>query len=170
MDEINRLSIKFNETLDKINKQTSSLKDFVCNASHELKTPLMSISTEIDYAKKSKKYIKSLDNIKNQAKNIDNILDTLITITKIESLQNLEKEKTDITKETIQIVKIISKLYQNKQIILNFESNKKIYKEIHIQSRNIIIKNLIDNAFKFTNPKGNISIKIDHNKLQIKDN
>ena len=57
MDEINRLSLKFNETLEKINKQTLSLKDFVSNASHELKTPLMAISTEIDYIKKSKKYI-----------------------------------------------------------------------------------------------------------------
>ncbi|MEI7920214.1 MAG: hypothetical protein WCH65_09040 [bacterium] len=55
-DEINRVSQKFNEVLEKIHKQTLSLKDFVTNASHELKTPLMSMSTEIDYATKTKNY------------------------------------------------------------------------------------------------------------------
>lgn len=55
-DEINRVSQKFNEVLEKIHTQTLSLKDFVTNASHELKTPLMSMSTEIDYAHKTKKY------------------------------------------------------------------------------------------------------------------
>ncbi len=170
MDEINRLSCKFNETLEKINHQTLSLKDFVSNASHELKTPLMSISSEIDYAKKSKKYVDSLDNIKKNIKNIDNILQTLITITKIQSVQNLEKKNIDISKETIEIINTLIKIYQNKKISLDFDIKDKIIKPIHLQSRNIIIKNLIDNAFKFTNPQGNISIKIDDNKLQIKDN
>jgi len=55
-DEINILAIKMNEALEKINKQTNSLKDFVSNASHEFKTPLMTINTEIDYAIKSKKH------------------------------------------------------------------------------------------------------------------
>jgi len=55
-DEINRVSQKFNEVLEKIHNQTLSLKDFVTNASHELKTPLMSMSTEIDYTTKTKNY------------------------------------------------------------------------------------------------------------------
>ena len=44
-DEINRVSQKFNLALLKIKKQAQGLKDFVKNASHELKTPLMTIST-----------------------------------------------------------------------------------------------------------------------------
>lgn len=67
-DEINRVSQKFNEVLEKIHKQTLSLKDFVSNASHELKTPLMSMSSEIDYANKSKNYEQGLTNIKSQLK------------------------------------------------------------------------------------------------------
>ncbi|MEI7557968.1 MAG: hypothetical protein WCJ45_03965 [bacterium] len=42
--------------MEKIHKQTLSLKDFVTNASHEMKTPLMSMSTEIDYTSKTKNY------------------------------------------------------------------------------------------------------------------
>jgi signal transduction histidine kinase len=67
-DEINRVSQKFNEVFEKIHKQTLSLKDFITNASHELKTPLMSMSTEIDYATKTKKYEEGLINLKQQVK------------------------------------------------------------------------------------------------------
>jgi signal transduction histidine kinase len=45
-----------------------SLKDFVTNASHELKTPMMSMSTEIDYTSKTKKYEEGLINLKQQMK------------------------------------------------------------------------------------------------------
>jgi len=55
-DEINILAKRMNEAMEKINRQTLALKDFISNASHELKTPLMTMNSEIDYAIKSKKH------------------------------------------------------------------------------------------------------------------
>ncbi len=169
MDEINRLSSKFNETLEKINKQTLSLKDFVSNASHELKTPLMAISTEIDYIKKSKKYIDWLDNIKEQLLNMNSILDTLTTISKIESTQNLEFKQTDISKLTHTNIDILNKLYENKHIIIKSKISEKIIKSVHSQWFNIIIKNILDNALKFTPEGWKIDINLDKDKIEIKD-
>ncbi|MFZ2150648.1 MAG: HAMP domain-containing sensor histidine kinase [Candidatus Absconditicoccaceae bacterium] len=169
MDEINRLSLKFNETLEKINKQTLSLKDFVSNASHELKTPLMAISTEIDYVKKSKKYIDGLNNIKDQLQNMNSILETLTTISKIESTQNLEFKETNISKLTHTTIDTLQKLYLHKQIIIKSKISANIIKSVHPQSFNIIIKNLLDNAFKFTPKEGKIEINLDKDKIEIKD-
>jgi len=168
-DEINRLIHKFNETLDKIHKQTSSLKDFVCNASHELKTPLMAISTEIDYIKKSKKYSTWLNNIKEELQNINNILETLTIISKIESIQNLEKKDINIDKATLDILVSLQKVYEAKNINIKNKISKNIKKSIHLQSFNIIIKNLLENAFKFTQKWWKIEIFWDKNKLEIKD-
>lgn len=169
MDEINRLSLKFNETLEKINKQTLSLKDFVSNASHELKTPLMAISTEIDYVKKSKKYIDWLNNIKDQLQNMNSILETLTTISKIESTQNLEFKETNISKLTHTTIDTLQKLYLHKQIIIKSKISANIIKSVHPQSFNIIIKNLLDNAFKFTPKEWKIEINLDKDKIEIKD-
>jgi len=168
-DEINRLIHKFNETLDKIHKQTSSLKDFVCNASHELKTPLMAISTEIDYIKKSKKYSTWLNNIKEELQNINNILETLTIISKIESIQNLEKKDINIDKAILDILVSLQKVYEAKNINIKNKISKNIKKSIHLQSFNIIIKNLLENAFKFTQKWWKIEIFWDKNKLEIKD-
>ncbi len=168
-DEINRLSNKFNETLEKIHKQTLSLKDFVSNASHELKTPLMAISTEIDYVKKSRKYVNWLDNIKQQLQNMNSILETLTTISKIESTQNLEFKETDISKITHTTINTISKIYEHKNIKIKINISEKIIKSVHPQSFNIMIKNLLDNAFKFTDEWWKIEIILDKDKFEIKD-
>lgn len=169
MDEINRLSCKFNETLEKINKQTLSLKDFVSNASHELKTPLMAISTEIDCIKKSKKYIDWLDNIKQQLHNMNSILETLTIISKIESTQNLEFKETDIAKLMQTTIDSIQKLYSDKHITIKSKITANIIKSGHPQSFNIMIKNLLDNAFKFTPKNWRIEINLDKDKIEIKD-
>lgn len=152
-DEINRVSEKFNEALEKIHTQTMSLKDFVTNASHELKTPLMSMSTEIDYALKTKEYEQGLDNLKQQLKGMNSLLETLVTISKLESLNSLKKEQLNISTLTENVVHDVQKIYQGKNITLTIHIQKNVYQKVHKDSRNIIIKNILENSYKFT-PEG----------------
>jgi two-component system, OmpR family, sensor histidine kinase ArlS len=168
-DEINRVSTKFNEALEKIHKQTLSLKDFVTNASHELKTPLMSMSTEIDYTSKTRNYEQGLDNLKHQLKWINQLLETLVTISRLEALETLSKEQTDISELTQTVVHDVEKIYQQKHILLTIHIQNDISKKIHKNSLNIIIKNILENAYKFTPEWGVIDISLDAKKLIIKD-
>lgn len=168
-DEINRVSQKFNEVLEKIHKQTLSLKDFVTNASHELKTPLMSMSTEIDYAYKTKKYEGWLTNLKQQLKSMNALLETLVTISKLETLESLKKEQIDMSVLTQTLAHDVQKIYQQKNITLTTHIGKNITKKIHKESRNIIIKNILENAYKFTPESWTIEIVLDDKKLVIKD-
>lgn len=55
-DEIRIIAEKLQQALNRIKQQTDSLKDFVSYASHELKTPLMSINAMIDVAEKTDTY------------------------------------------------------------------------------------------------------------------
>ena len=136
--------------MEKIHKQTLSLKDFVTNASHELKTPLMSMSTEIDYSNKTKNYEEGLVNLKQQLKGMNTLLETLVTISKLEALENLKKEQMDMSILTETVVSDIQKIYQQKNIILTPHIQKNIIKTISKDSWNIIVKNILENAYKFT--------------------
>lgn len=144
------MSKKFNEVLEKIHKQTLSLKDFVTNASHELKTPLMSMSTEIDYANKTKHYAEGFSNLKEQLKGMNALLETLVTISKLETLEILKKEQIDLSSLSQTIIQDIQKIYQQKNISLTLHIQKNISKNVHKESRNIVIKNILENAYKFT--------------------
>lgn len=118
-DEINRVIAKFNQALEKINLQTRGLKDFVRNASHELKTPLMVISSLVSLARKSKEYETALENIKMEVKRLDNLLETLLLITQVEEQMQIPKEKLELTQQLRSLIDQLQLQYQEKNLTLD---------------------------------------------------
>jgi len=128
------------------------------------------MSTEIDYTDKTKNYEQGLINIKQQLKSMNSLLETLVTISKLEALENLKKEQADINILTETMVNEVQKIYHQKNIILITHIQKNIYKKANKESWNIIVKNIMDNAYKFTPDWWTIDISLDAKKLTIKDN
>ena len=168
-DEINRVSQKFNQALVKIESQTRGLKDFVRNASHELKTPLMAMSSLLSLARKSKDYENTLDQVKIEIKRMDNLLDTLLLITQLEEKTQLSKEKTELTRTIRSLTEQFQLQYQEKKLTLELDLPESLEKEINPQGRNSIISNLIGNAFKFVEQEGRIKISLSSNAFQVRN-
>ena len=78
------------------------------------------------------------------------LLETLVTISKLEALETLKTEQIDMSTSTQTIVNDVQKIYQAKNITLTHHIAKNISKKIHKESRNIIVKNILENAYKFT--------------------
>ena len=166
-DEIRLIAEAFNSSLEKINSQVQSLKEFIANASHELKTPLMMINTEIDIALKKQDYEDRLINIKGNIKRISALLETLSLITRLESEKNIEKKEVNL-RETIQtILPEIEKHYTKKEIHRDIPKNMKVL--AHQGLLEIVIKNLIENAYKYAGDNASISIISTKNTLSVSD-
>ena len=167
-DEINILARKINNATDKINKQTLALKDFISNASHELRTPLMSINSEIDYSLKSKEYKEWMENIKSEILNLNNLLDELVLISKLDADTELKKSNKNVSDVILSISKMIEKKYKDNWLKLELKCDDNVEKMVHNSSFEIIAKNLIENAFKYTN-EWKITIKLNDKEFSVKD-
>jgi len=134
-----------------INKQIDSIGSFNKYLSHELKTPLMSMSSALDLLSEKYKDDK-LQKVKKQIFYIKDIIDTL------NKLILIENKKIKINYEDIDLCEIIKKYYKdiscNKTII---KTNKELM--------GIIVKNLIDNAKKYA--IWDINIEITDKYLEI---
>ena len=157
-DEINKVSQKFNLALAKIQRQTLGLKDFIKNASHELKTPLMTIFTLSDLARKTKDYEIIIKKIKAEAKSMDQLLETLLLITQIE-------DKTELPKQELNLSQSLKE--KNLNFISDFPPS--LIKKVHPQGRITIVSNLLSNACKFTPQGGTIQISLNDQELKIAD-
>ena len=167
-DEINVLAMKINSATDKINKQTLALKDFISNASHELRTPLMSINSEIDYSLKSKEYKEWMENIKWEILNLNNLLDELVLISKLDADSEFKKSNKNISEVVSSVSRMVEKKYKDKWLKMELKCDDNVEKMVHNSSFEIIAKNLVENAFKYTD-EWSIKITLNDKEFSVKD-
>lgn len=178
-DEIKILANTLNTAFWKIEKQTESLKQFITDVSHEFKTPLMIINSDIDlYEKKKEKWKLEADadavflkNVRTKTAKLNKLIETLFLLTRMEeNIAKIQFSNRDIWKVLERLVSEQVKNHTEKKIELDFDIKKWIFKNIEETSFNIIIENLISNAIKFSTEPIKISVKLGKNGFSIRDN
>ena len=163
-DEINILANTINNSFSHIKNQTDNLKQFITDVSHEFKTPLMVINSEIDlYNKKLEKnklWPESTafltNSIKEKTKKLNNLLETFLFLSRVENkVEKLEKEKINFsnylenyTKNFILNNEILKNIWEE-NFNITYKISKNINLEIEKNTFNILFWNLLSNAIKF---------------------
>lgn len=177
-DEINILAEALNKSINKIQKQTSNLKQFITDVSHEFKTPLMIINSQIDlYNKKLEKSILSekdtqilLEKIKEKTFKLNKILETFFLLSRVEN--NIEKLNTNNQNLNNCIKSVVDNylLWVDKKVDIIYKFKSDINMQLEVSTFNIIIENLLSNAIKFSWINPVIQIWTNNNSFYIKDN
>jgi signal transduction histidine kinase len=169
-DEIVILADMINGSFKKISTQTKSLRQFITDVSHEFKTPLMVINSNIDlYNKKLEKQDEGavgdaglpslLASIKFNTKKLNKLLETLFLISRLEEgIICFKKEKIHLEDFSRRIISNLQSFYSEKEIAVVYKFEKMIYIEAEDSTLSILFENLITNAIKFS-PK-NVSLEI----------
>lgn len=160
-------------TISPIREAFYKQKELIANASHELKTPLTVINTNLSVLENNKtETIESqnrwINNIIEQTNRMNRLIYQMLDLSKTESLLASE------TKLPIQLSELIEKL------VMEFEVNA-FEKKIHVTSNieeNIVFNGnmenmiklftiLIDNAIKYTQENGAINLSLTQKKNKI---
>jgi len=157
-DEIGTIAKSFNEAISIINNQTKSKDLFMRNMMHELKTPI----TKAMFIAETLNNEKTRDNLQRAFKRMDDIIKELATVEKLTSANSiLYKEPTsffNVYNKTLEIMMVTPENIASKIKSFNF------YVDISMFS--IALKNLIDNAIKFS-PNNKAIINASSQKVEI---
>lgn len=166
--EFQELYIATNQSTQRVEKAFEEQKNFIGNASHEIQTPLaisinrlenilnQDISEEL--AEEIVKTISTLEHLTRLNK-------TLLLLTKIENNQFLEKENLSLASIVNNSMEVFKEIYEYKSIKVSLEVERDLNVNINKTLCEVLINNLIKNAFIHNIENGEISIKIYSNKI-----
>ena len=171
-DEFTELSRAFNQMAESLEQQENLRRSFLANVSHDLRTPMTTISGFVDGIKDGvippEQHEYYLNIISNETKRLSRLVSTLLDISRLQAGERkFEKKPFDICEMARQILISFEQKIEEKKLDVEFISDKdnmtvSADKDAIYQ----ILYNICDNAIKFSHDGGKyrISIKYTQNK------
>ncbi len=164
-DEVRVLGETLNEMIERIDNAFKSQKRFIANASHEIKTPLTVIQTELEILEKKLRDGDSQESVKNALSEIENLTkltNSLLTIVKLDASQSrLNLSKIRIDELLADCVQTMNKAAMNKDIRINLSIEDAFEIEADNEKLKSVFLNLIDNAIKYSFPNSTILVRLE---------
>lgn len=157
-DEIGTIAKSFNEAIKTIDNQSKSKDLFMRNMMHELKTPI----TKAMFIAETLEDDKTRENLQKAFKRMDDIIKELATVERLTSKNSI------IYKEDVAFLEVYTKTLDIMMISSEKVSStiKDFRFNVDISMMSIALKNLIDNAIKFSPDKKAI-VNASNEKIEI---
>ena len=162
-DEIGLLTQAINNLLERLEQAMQREKQFTSDASHELRTPLSVLRgtlevlirkprTAEEYEQKVKTALGSIDRM-------SAMIDQLLALARVENGKNLIKEELELITF---LEELADKFTVEQQQKITFQSlvGHPIYVRTNEKSLEMILDNLLENAIKYTQGKGEVVLRV----------
>lgn len=172
-DEMSRLAGTFNEMISRLDRSVQSQQDFMHSISHELAMPLDILHREIDRALKKaqspEEFRASLTAALKEIDEFSSIVADLRTLTDLDDGRILlEIRKVDLSGLVADEVKNIGVLAEDKDIEVAAYCDEDITVDADPKQLKRLLKNLLDNAIKYTNRKGRVVVTVSKEAQEAK--
>ena len=167
-EEIEELALAFNNMASSLQKSEYQRQEFVANVSHELKTPMTTISGYIDGILDgtipASRHSYYLQIVSDETKRLSRLVRSMLDISQLQKEEGIPEEKKmhfDLEEAMGQVLITFEQKINAKE--LNVEVQMPEHPVYTMANRDYItqvIYNLIDNAVKFCPAKGTLGLKI----------
>lgn len=162
-DELAEMASEFNELADRLAKTEELRREFVSNASHELKTPLASIKLLSDSILQTKGISKNdvdefLTDINEEIDRLTRITERLLQLTKLDFVPQSAVNRCDLTKLVQKIVEILRENAAMAKVTLNNRVDRQLWVYFDKDGLHQVVFNLIENAIKYNHTGGSVTV------------
>ncbi len=162
--DMEEMGFALNKMVDELAVDNEAKKSFVANVSHELKTPMTTISGFVDGIldgtippEKEKEY---LSTVSSEVKRLSRLVVSMLNLSKIESGEvKIQPVKYNLSSQILEILIAMEQRISEKNI--SIEGLDEIADVKVFADRDLLhqaVYNLLDNAVKFTDENGTISV------------
>lgn len=158
---LNRAAIEMHERVEQTYQEQ---KQFIENASHELQTPLAIIRGKLELLTEqedlNEEGMKIVDNMYGCVTRAVNLNKSLLLLSRIQNEQYTETTLVDMNAYTKEIMMFLPDLYEEKQLHYALNEQGECHVEMNKDLAQVLLNNLIKNAFVHTPDQGHIDINI----------
>ena len=145
-------------------------KQFITDASHELKTPLTSISTSVDVIALEHGEDEWTENIRNQTERMTKLVSELVTLSRLDEDSPLpDKEHFSVSNAAWEIVEVYqsSAKADNRNLTVDIQEDVSYFGDKNSIQQMLSV--LLDNAVRYSPPNGEIRFSLagKRNRVQI---
>ena len=166
-DELGELVEEFNSMATALSKLEFTRRSFVANVSHELKTPMTTIGGFIDgildgtiHPQDHKRYLRT---VSEEVKRLSRLVTGMLNMSKIEAGEmELKPVKFDVVQMLFRSLLSFEQILEKKNVsISGFEELGMVLILADEDMIHQVVYNLVDNAVKFVQEGGSISVNVD---------
>ena len=169
-DELTVLGEEFNDLTDRLQASENKRRQFVSDASHELKTPLASIKLLTDSILQNDMDMNTVhefvEDIGNEADRLNRMTQKLLSLTRIETQQDGDCEIVYMTPTIERVVRMLRGIAAQNDIAIELQLEGDCPVLVLEDDLYQIIFNLVENGIKYNTPGGKLTITL----LQEDDN
>lgn len=136
-------------------------KRFITNASHELKTPLAVISANTEMTEAIGGKTKLTESTRRQVSKLQTLIEDLVVLSRLDEMQELVLTETDLSFMTGEIVESFRDVIESSGRQFSVQISPALRGKVEKRSYQQLVSILMDNAAKYCDEKGIISVQLD---------
>lgn len=143
-------------------------KEFVSDASHELKTPLSVLLTYTEILEKQPQNAKALQVMRDETKNMSGLVENLLALTRLERTENTAVAELKAAGVLLPLVERLNMVHKNRKDAIKVVCEPNVSVKMSAQHFERLLIILLDNAVKYTPEDKKISVKITSDGHRVK--
>jgi len=166
-DEIGELAQAFNHMTDKLERMITSSKELTANVSHELRTPLTRIGIAEELLREKlekenlKEYERHLDDIREDISELDRLTGRILELSRLDIQESpLKFERLNPSDLVNDLLERLKPVMEHKGLRVQTDLSSDSPWMGDREALRLALSNILDNAAKFTPPKGDIIVKM----------